>query len=187
MSMSRFFLSAIIAVPVIFLLNGCGYSMRSLAYEKSAKIYVKPFENKIDLNIREEYSDRNPYSLYRPGMETKITDAVIDRFLLDGYLKVVSSEAQADMVLKGELINYEKQPLRFNEATKDVEEYRANIVVNMALADLKKDNILWTEEGFIGYTEFVLVGPGAISEDAAINDAVDDLARRVVERTVEDW
>jgi len=43
-------------------------------------------------------------------METKITDAVINRFLLDGYLKLVSKEDQADLILKGELTNYEKQP-----------------------------------------------------------------------------
>ncbi|MDP3786429.1 MAG: LPS assembly lipoprotein LptE [Candidatus Omnitrophota bacterium] len=186
MRKAAFFLSVIIAISAV-LFSGCSYSMRSLAYEKSTKIYIKPFENKVDLNIREEYSDRNPYRLYRPGMETKITDAVINRFLLDGYLKVVSSEAQADLVLKGELTNYEKQPLRYNEATKDVEEYRANIIVNMTLIDLKKDKAVWTENGFVGYTEFALVGPKAISEDAAINDAIGDLARRVVERTVEDW
>lgn len=182
----QFFLLAVVLVSAI-LLNGCGYSVRSLAYEKSTKIYIKPFENKVDLNITDEYSDKNPYRLYRAGMETKITDAVINRFLLDGYLKVVSAEEQADLVLKGELISYEKQPLKFNEATKDVEEYRANIVVNMAMTDVKKNKVLWTENGFVGYAEFALVGPRAISEDAAIKDAVDDLARRVVERTVEDW
>ncbi len=185
MKKAALLLSVIIAAAVSF--GGCGYSVRSLAYDKSTKIYVRPFENKIDLNIAEEYSDRNPYRLYRPGMETKITDAVINRFLLDGYLKVVSGEAQADLVLKGELSNYEKQPLRYNEATQDVEEYRANIVVNMTLTDLRNEKTVWAENGFVGYTEFALVGPKAISEDAAINDAVEDLARRVVERTVEDW
>jgi hypothetical protein len=186
MKKAVFLLSVFIAVTST-LFSGCGYSVRSLAYDKSTKIYVRPFENKVDLNIAEEYSDRNPYRLYRPGMETKITDAVINRFLLDGYLKVVSGEAQADLVLKGELANYEKQPLRYNEATQDVEEYRANIIVNMTLTDLKNEKTVWVEDGFTGYTEFALVGPKAISEDAAINDAVKDLARRVVERTVEDW
>lgn len=186
MRKARVFLLAVIALSAV-LFNGCGYSVRSLAYKESTKIYIKPFENKVDLNIADEYSDKNPYRLYRAGMETKITDAVINRFLLDGYLKVVSAKERADLVLKGELISYEKQPLRFNEATEDVEEYRANIVVNMALTDIKKDKVLWTEDGFVGYTEFALVGPKAVSEDAAIKDAVDDLARRVVERTVEDW
>ncbi len=186
MRKTTFFISVIIALSAV-LFSGCGYSVRSLAYEKSTKIYINPFENKVDLNITDEYSDKNPYRLYRAGMETKITDAVINRFLLDGYLKVVSAKEQTDLVLKGELISYEKQPLRYNEATKDVEEYRANIIVNMALTDIKKDKVLWTEDGFVGYTEFALVGPQAISEDAAIKDAVDDLARRVVERTVEDW
>jgi hypothetical protein len=180
-----FLLAAVITASVFF--SGCGYSFHSLAYSNKTTIYVKPFENKIDLNITREYSDKNPYSLYRPGMETDITDAIISRFLLDGYLKVVSSGEQADLVLSGELIAYDKQPLRFNEATQDVEEYRANIIVNMKLTDMTDSKVVWNEKGFVGYTEFALVGPRAVSEDSAINKAVEDLARRVVERTVEDW
>lgn len=177
---SLFFISVI-------LISGCGYSVRSLAFSRNTRICIKPFENKVDLNISNEYSDENPYRLYRHGMETRITDAVIDRFLLDGYLKVISKEEGADLLLKGELVNYEKQPLRYDETTGDVEEYRANIVVNMILTDLRENRILWNERSFVGYSEFSLVGPRAESEDTAINNAIEDLARRIVERTVEDW
>lgn len=176
---------AIIGFSVSF--SGCGYSIRSLAYNKNTTIYVKPFENEIDLNITSEYSDKNPYRLYRPGMETKITNEVINRFLLDGYLKVVSDLSKADLLLSGELTSYEKQPLKYNESTRDVEEYRANIIVNINLEDRKQNKIVYKEDGFVGYSEFALTGPRVKSEDVAIDDAVKDLARRIVERTVEDW
>ncbi len=166
---------------------GCGYSTRSLAYSKATKIYVKPFENKVDLNISSDLSDKNPYRLYRPGMEVKVTNAVINRFMVDGYLKVVSDEDQADLILTGALINYDKQPLRYDQRSENVEEYRANIIVNLSLEDVANAKTAWTENGFVGFQEYALTGPKAKSEDTAINEAVEDLADRIVERTVEDW
>ena len=166
---------------------GCGYSTHSLVYDKVTKIFIKPFENKVDLNINTEYSDRNPYRLYRPGMETKITDAVIGRFLVDGYLKVVSREDQADIILRGALINFEKQPLRYDQLSQTVKEYRANIIVDISLEDVAKSKGAWSEKGFVGFFEYNQTGPNSVSEDTAVNGAIADLAKRIVERTVEDW
>ncbi len=178
------FLAAVLSVIAF---SGCGYISKSLAHAKSTKIFIKPFENKVDMNITGGYSDMNPYRLYRPGMETKVTDAVINRFLLDGSLKVVSKKEDAELILTGALKNYDKQPLKYNEFTKKVEEYRANIIVDMELADVDNDKVLWKETDFVGYYEFNLIGSNSETEDTAINHAVEDLARRVVERTVEDW
>jgi hypothetical protein len=166
---------------------GCGYSTRSLSYSKSTKIFIKPFENQVDLNINSDLSDKNPYRIYRPGMEVNVTNAVINRFMVDGYLKVVSKEDQADLILSGALINYDKQPLRYDQRSENVEEYRANIIVNISLEDVVNSKKAWTENGFVGYKEYALTGPKAKSEESAINDAVEDLATRIVERTVEDW
>lgn len=166
---------------------GCGYSTHSLAYSKSTKIFIKPFENKVDLNINTELSDRNPYRIYRPGMETKITDAVIERFLVDGYMKIVSREDQADLILSGALINFEKQPLRYDQLSQNVEEYRANIIIDISLEDVTKSKKVWSEKGFVGFFEYTQTGPNSVSENTAINNAIADLAKRIVERTVEDW
>ena len=166
---------------------GCGYSTHSLAYKKSTTIFIKPFENKVDLNINTELSDRNPYRLYRPGMETKITDAVISRFLVDGYLEVVSKEDQADLILSGALLNFEKQPLRYDQLSQNVEEYRANIIVDISLENATKSKRVWSEKGFVGFFEYNQTGPNSVSEDTAINNAIADLAKRIVERAVEDW
>lgn len=185
--MKRYPILLLAVILSVISLGGCGYTSRSLAYSKSTKIFIKPFENKVDMNIVGGYSDMNPYSLYRPGMETKVTDAVINRFLLDGYLKVVSRREDADLVLSGALKNYYKQALKYNEFNQTVEEYRANIIVDMELTDVNGDKVIWKETNFVGYHEFNLVGLNAETEDTAINLAVEDLATRVVERTVEDW
>ena len=54
----------------------------------------------------------------------------------------------------------------------------------------KENKLIWEESGFTGdttfFTSFTTAGI-AKSEDVAINDALNDLARRIVERTVEEW
>ncbi len=180
-------IALLLALSFAASLAGCGYATHSTAYKKATKIFIKPFENKVDLNIEREYSDRNPYRLYRAGMETNITDAVINRFQVDGYLKVVSKQDEADLVLSGALTNYDKQPLRFDQRSENVDEYRANIIVDMSLEDVVRGKTVWTEKGFVGFFEYNQSGPNSVPEDAAITNATADLAKRIVERTIEDW
>ena len=45
----------------------------------------------------------------------------------------------------------------------------------------------WTESNFVGETTYFTSGSLAKSENVAIQDALTDLARRIVERTIEDW
>jgi hypothetical protein len=68
-----------------------------------------------------------------------------------------------------------------------VEEYRLNLVVNLKLWDNKENKLVWQENRFTGETTYFTMGPQAKSEDSAMNDALTDLARRIVERTVEQW
>ncbi len=82
-------------------LCGCGYTTRSMLSGKFSTIYINPFLNKVDVT-QESYSN-NKYRIYRPMLETDITKKVINRYLFDGNLKPVK-EAQADLVLKGELV-----------------------------------------------------------------------------------
>ena len=171
-------------------LTGCGYTTRSMLYGKYSTIYITPFLNKVD--VTQESFSANKYRIYRPMLETDITKKVINRYLFDGNLKPVK-EIQADLVLKGELIEYRKDPLSYTTGTEDVTEYRINIYVNLSLWDQKENKLVWQENNFNGnYSYFTSFAPpnvsrGSMSEDSAVNNAVEDLARRIVERTVEQW
>jgi hypothetical protein len=169
MSCHRSHKLAIQITQIIFLsfIAGCGYTTRSMIRNEYQTIYVAPFENKID--VTQQAYAANKYRIYRPTLETDITRAVINKFLTDGNLKPAKEES-AGLVMKGE-----------------VEEYRINIVVNLALYDKKENSLLWQERNFTGYTTYFTAGPQAKSEDVAVNDALSDLARRTVERTVEQW
>jgi hypothetical protein len=167
----------------LFALTGCGYTARSMIRNEYQTIYVAPFENKID--VTQQAYAANKYRIYRPTLETDITRAVINRFLTDGNLKPAKEES-AGLVMKGELVEFRRDPLRYT-SNDEVEEYRINIVVNLALYDKKENSLLWQERNFTGYTTYFTAGPQAKSEDVAVNDALSDLARRTVERTVEQW
>ena len=162
---------------------GCGYTTRSLIANQYRTIRIPPFSNKIDITLEGDTQSR--YKVYRPMLETEVSKAVVDRFMFDGSLKVSSSDA-SDLVLEGELIEFRRDPLRFTSSN-DVEEYRLNIVVNIRLRDSAKNALLWEERSFTGDATYFVSGIKAKSEDTAITDAIKDLARRIVERVVEQW
>jgi len=173
--------------PVFFLLSfiiaGCGYTTRSMIADKYNKIYIKPFVNKIDFT--QESAVANKYKVYRPMLEREVTKAVADKYIFDGNLRPVE-ESAADVVLRGEVTDFRRDPVRYTEDD-DIEEYRINIVVNISLIDAKTEKLIWQENGFTGDTTYFTMGPQAKSEDTAVKDAIKDLARRIVERTVEQW
>ena len=167
---------------VFCVISGCGYSTRSLISNEFKTIYIQPFINKVDVTQEAYAGDR--YRIYKPLLETDITKSVINKFLQDGNLKP-QDEQYADLILKGELVDFRRDPLRYSD-NDDVLEYRINLVVNISLSN-KQKNLVWKEDGFTGATTYFTSGTQAKSEDTAINDAVSDLARRIVERTVEYW
>lgn len=178
--------TALFILSAVF--SGCGYTTRSMLYGKYKTIYIAPFLNKVD--VTQEAYTANKYRIYRPMLETDITRKVINKYLFDGNLKPIKEEA-ADLVLKGELIEYRKDPLGYTSDNENITEYRINIYVNLSLWDSKENKLVWQENNFNGnasyFTGYASGNTIMISEDQAVNNAIDDLSRRIVERTVEQW
>ena len=173
---------------LVFGLTGCGYTTRSAIVSKYKTIYVKPFVNKIDITVETDAASK--YKIYKPFLETDITKKVINKYLFDGNLKPAKEE-NADLVLKGELVDFRKDPLRYTESD-EVEEYRLNLVVNISLWNNRKKELIWEENNFTGdfsYFTTLATSPNVTkkTDEQAIPDAISDLARRIVERTVEQW
>ncbi|MFA5363409.1 MAG: LptE family protein, partial [Candidatus Omnitrophota bacterium] len=163
--------------------HGCGYTTRSsLISTKYLTIFITPFINKIDITLETDTGSK--YKVNRPMIESEVTRTVVNKYLFDGNLKPVK-EATADLVLTGEVTEFRRDPLRYTESD-DVEEYRLSIAVNLKLVDKKNGDVLvWEENGFTGSSTYFVKVPSV--EPSAITDAVQDLARRIVERTVDDW
>ena len=163
-------------------LTGCGYTTQSLLPENIQKVSVAPITNAIVLS--EEITDKTPFRVYRPGLEVELTNGIINRYIFDGTLKVVSAD-KADAFLEASLVDYRRDALRYSEG-EDIQEYRLSIVVEAKMTQKSDGKQLWAKR-ITGDTTFFLAGPRAISEDQAANRAVEDVSRRVVEATIEYW
>lgn len=164
--------------------TGCGYTTRSMVDPNMRTIYIEPFINEIDL-FSEQSEDTN-YRTYYPLLERDITNKVVDRFVFDGNLKVVK-KLEADVVLKGKLLRYQRDPVRYEDNDEDVKEYRISLITDITLMDNKTQTEVWHEANLVGDTTYFVTGTSAKSESAAIADAINDLAKRIVERLVENW
>lgn len=173
------FRSIVYGLWSLVLITGCGYTTRSTLPDSIKTIHVEMFKNKID------FAAEGRRNIYLPLLEIKVRNAVIERFLFDGNLKIAEKD-KSDLVLKGELQGYDRSALRY-EDNGDVQEYRIHITVSLEMLDAQTGEVKWTEPSFVGEATYFTSGSLAKSEDAAVAEAITDLARRIVERTVEDW
>ena len=164
--------------------NGCGYTTHAYVQNTGYKtIYVTPFVNRVDTTS--EFSEGRNFQNYYPLLENQITNAVVDKFKFDGNLRI-TKEGESDLVLKGELTDYRRDSLRDNSANQP-QEYRITLFVNITLIDNKTQKVLWRVSGFAGDSSYYTTGNFTKSEAQSLSDACDDLARRIVEKTVEAW
>ncbi len=180
---ARMFLLSNVYCLLFTVFSGCGYTTRSMISNEFKTIYIQPFVNKIDFTKETDVASK--YKVYYQHLELEVTKAVINKYIFDGNLKSVDKQF-ADLILKGEIIDFRKDPLRYS-ADDDVEEYRLNIVANISLWNTKENKLVWEENGFTGDVSYFVTGPLAVPESTAVSNAIKDFARRVVERTVEQW
>ena len=181
--LSRRMTARLLSVVCGLWVAGCGYTARPGLASHLRTIYVKPFVNKVDFTQITSSEQRFP--LYRHGLEIDITNAVINRFQFTGLLRPATPE-RAHARLEGELVEFRRDALRY-VASQQVEEWRLNLVVNLRFIDQVNQTTVWEEERFTGDTTYFALGPNAESESQALSRAVTDLARRIVERSVENW
>ncbi len=165
-------------IGILLLSAGCGYTTGSLLPSNIRTIAVEPFKNNIG------FISENSRALYIPLLETKVRTEIINRFQFDGHLKIKDSQ-QADLILQGALISFDREELRLTE-NQDVQEYRIRIVVSLTMLDAAGVEY-WSEPSFAGEATYFTTGPSAKSESQALQDALTDLSRRVVSRTIENW
>lgn len=124
-----------------------------------------------------------------PYVDVEVTQAVVEEFLTDGRLKVVSLE-EADLALRGKVVKYEVIALSYNPASY-VQQYRVRLVVDASLEDLRSKKILWQEKGiesnFISDYPVTIgdIRATRIAKDATIKKASQDIAWTLRSRVLE--
>ena len=163
---------------------GCGYTTRAFVSQTGYRtIHIRAFANRVDTTSEESVGSRfqTDYAL----LENTDSYEGVDGCDLDGELRVVS-EDEADIVLSGDLVHYRRESLR--DASDDTpQEYRIAVFVNIKLTDIKTGKVLWEKTNFAGDTSYYTTGSYVKSESQALEDALADLARRIVETTLEIW
>ncbi len=163
---------------------GCGYSTRLGVPAHLKTVYVAPFTNKIDITAIQ--TDSNHLPLYRPGMEVDLTRAVVDRYQFTGLLRPTNDAGRATARVDGELREFRRDALR-HDASQTVEEWRLSVVAHVTFTDRTTGAVLWEAPQLIGDATYFATGSQAEAESTAVTRAMTDLARRVVERSTEDW
>ena len=150
------------------LFSGCGYSYHATLPENADSIAVIPFENRT----------------FEPGLEIDFNKILTRRILFEGLgsLKTTSS---ADTILRGELLEYDREPLRYTDS-EEIQEYRLKLFATAVLEKQGTKEILWQEK-ITGETTFFAKGSFSRSEILAREDLLDDLARRLSARLSEHW
>ncbi len=147
-------------------LLGCGvYSFSSSSLGGVKSVSVPEFENKS----------------LQFGLQQDLTQKLIDRFIQDNTLKVVAA-ADADAILRGEVVRYERTAYTYDKSD-NVSEYKVNIYVNFVL-ERKGGKILLERQNLLGWGVY---DAASETEDDGRLEALDKLARDIVDETTKSW
>lgn len=153
--------------------GGCAYTTSTASLATHLKTVAIPvFENATG-----EYQ-----------LERTITDAVIERFVVDNHLRVVD-ERSADLVIRGRVVAYRNIVFGFNNAT-NAEEYRVTIGVAVLARDQVKNREMWRMDDLVRTANYYVVdvpGAEASNEIGGRTVAIRKIADEILARTVESW
>ncbi|MDP8262872.1 MAG: LptE family protein [Candidatus Ancaeobacter aquaticus] len=159
----RFSLYAICFLCVMSIV-GCGYQLGSIKVGDKDNLHIPIFKN-----------NTNTY-----GIEGLVTEAVINRLLVDGSYKIVGKD-QADYILDGEIIEYRRDANVFDRA--DVPgEFRITITARLTLKDAKTGKVIWTASDAYGEANYARGAYQLESERASWPAVTEDLARDITEK-----
>lgn len=120
------------------------------------------------------------------GVGQELTDALISEFTDNNALSVVGEE-EADSVLRGTVVVYERPVISY-DAAGNPGEYKVRVVAALAYEDLTAQETVWEEEveGWAVYSESGQGGDLTTEEDARA-EALKKLAEDVLSKTVQSW
>jgi len=144
---------------------GCIYTFNPKGKSEIGSLSIPPFENKTG-----EF-----------GFASRLTDLVIDQFIADGNMKVLSL-ANAEATLVGVLLSYERLPQVFDENEK-VESYKIRLSVEVTLKKNSDQSEIWKErmtpEGIYAVLDE--------SEEDGQRKAAIALVEAIINRTTQSW
>jgi len=154
------------------LFSGCaGYHIGPVTQRSFQTVSVPMFRNRT----------------LRPQLEAQITNAIIKGLQEDGSLRI-ESEPDADVVLDGDIIRYERNTLRFLRNDSRVpREFEIAITVRVEAKDRRTGDIVLKSTEVTGKSDVFIGADQQSAEFQALPLVADDIARKVVGLLVENW
>jgi hypothetical protein len=160
-------------IVVISLLSaGCaGYHVGPVAHRDFNSIAVPMFRNRT----------------LRPQLEAQISNAIIKNLQQDGSVRI-QSEPNADVVLNGAVVRFQRAPLRSLHTDTGVpREYEITIAVRVEAKDRRTGEVVLKSTEITGKSD-VFIGEDQQSAELQVLPLIaDDIARKVVGLLVESW
>jgi hypothetical protein len=158
---------------LVAIVCGCGYGFSSSVLPGHIKTVAVPLmENRS----------------VRGGLETALTDSLVEGFIRNHTLSVVP-EKNADSALQGAILEYRREPFSV-DANENVQEYKVEILVAAQFVDLRNNKVLWEEpriSQWATYNFIEVAGRPAETENDGIGRALAKLTADILNRTVEGW
>jgi len=156
----------------LLLVAGCGYYSFSGSLPSHVKTAAVPLFGNETTEV---------------GMVEYLTDAIEKAFISNGAMKVVS-EFQADAVVTGTIVDVIDGPESFTGEEQGTT-FRIRGYANGEFIDRVRNEPLWTGERVEGWAVYdAPSSPGAtITRDEAKEQALDMLAKEIIDKTVTGW
>ena len=183
-------INCLLAVMIVSIISGCGYSTGSSLDEKYRTIHIVPFENQT-----------GEYDLQAP-----LTNAVIRKFINDPRLRIVDRK-DADLLMEGVILKYQLKGLTYDR-NDEVTQFLCGIVAGVRLTDQISGEVFWEETQITGETSFYTRASGQSSdrlrgnaevflptvrsfdteeENRGASEAIEQLASDIFYRTIVPW
>lgn len=116
------------------------------------------------------------------GAEERITDILIQEFLRDGRLEVVSRE-KADLLLEVDLTEYQLEQISVDNEEQTVV-YRLNTALRATLVDQRSGDLLFEDEPFTESGVFFLSNEPSIRREETVYIRISEA---MISRLLEGW
>lgn len=159
-----------VLICLLLFLGGCGYT---------TKVYY------LTSPINSLFIQTLKNSTNEPNLENELKTKLVAAFQNNGHLEIASND-EADAILKGEIIGYSRQAMRYLD-DESIQEYRLNITVNFEFVDLSTGKPIVKADNFSGNASYYLSGANAKSESQARLEALDNLSRLMLNKIIISW
>lgn len=158
------------ALAAVLALSGCGYALVGRANflpREIETIQVPTFVNRTT----------------RVELEQRVTQSIADELVARGRLRLVSSPAEAHVILRGVIQSFGINPVSFNDEGRATR-YQAIVSASIELVDHRnEDAVLWKNDQYL-FRETYEIDPSEIDSFDQETRAIQDISERFAESVV---